>query len=315
MTEASASAPGKIVLWGEYAVLHGAPAAVMAVDRLATCQIRTADDGVWRMQSRGFESQAEANDLTTLLQQPGTEVLRAAIEADFEAPAPLHITCDSSSFYEQDRKLGIGSSAAVMVALSGALGAIRRDPPKLADVLSAHRALQGGVGSGLDIATSFTGGIIRFQSGEVSKITWSQALQYQFVATPQAASTPDLVGKFERWRTRSDSSSYATLMRESEALFEEANQLSAWRRYSDALHAFDQAADLGIYTATHAALRDQAGTLDFVYKPCGAGGGDVGMVIAPAAESLQPFLQRATALGATPLSCRLTEQGLQVEHR
>ena len=34
------SAPGKIVLWGEYAVLAGAPAAVMAIDRYASCALK-----------------------------------------------------------------------------------------------------------------------------------------------------------------------------------------------------------------------------------------------------------------------------------
>jgi phosphomevalonate kinase len=35
----AASAPGKLILTGEYAVLFGAPALVMAVDRRATVQI------------------------------------------------------------------------------------------------------------------------------------------------------------------------------------------------------------------------------------------------------------------------------------
>ena len=37
------SAPGKLVLWGEYAVLVGARAGVLAVDRFARCQATTTE--------------------------------------------------------------------------------------------------------------------------------------------------------------------------------------------------------------------------------------------------------------------------------
>ena len=41
------SAPGKLVLIGEYGVLFGAPAVVMAVDRRALVELRSADGTRW----------------------------------------------------------------------------------------------------------------------------------------------------------------------------------------------------------------------------------------------------------------------------
>ncbi|MYD99358.1 MAG: hypothetical protein F4X98_18490 [Gammaproteobacteria bacterium] len=50
-----ASAPGKLVVSGEYAVLAGAPALVAAVDRRVTCTLVERESGEWRFVSTGFE--------------------------------------------------------------------------------------------------------------------------------------------------------------------------------------------------------------------------------------------------------------------
>ena len=67
-----ASAPGKVVLWGEYAVLRGAPAMVMAVDREAICTIDLNQDGAnsaddrWQFESLGFDAAPTSLERTAL---------------------------------------------------------------------------------------------------------------------------------------------------------------------------------------------------------------------------------------------------------
>ncbi|MDH3305214.1 MAG: hypothetical protein OEM92_08415, partial [Gammaproteobacteria bacterium] len=51
-----ASAPGKLVLCGEYAVLDGAPAVCMAVDRRATVTVTDADGRWHRVSAPGYAS-------------------------------------------------------------------------------------------------------------------------------------------------------------------------------------------------------------------------------------------------------------------
>ena len=48
----SARAPGKLVALGEYAVLDGAPAVVLALDRYAEVSIEPSDDGACRLVTR-----------------------------------------------------------------------------------------------------------------------------------------------------------------------------------------------------------------------------------------------------------------------
>src|SRR4051812_23142786 len=82
-------APGKLVLSGAYAVLDGAAAIVVAVDRHARAGTRE------RAPTRSPE----------------------LLAAFGEGPAPI---CDTSSMRENGKKLGLGSSAAALVAALGA---------------------------------------------------------------------------------------------------------------------------------------------------------------------------------------------------
>ncbi len=105
-----ARAPGKLVLSGAYAVLSGAPAIVAAVDRYVTA-----------------DSARPASFLTP--------EVRAAIG---DQPAPWF---NADDLRENGEKLGLGSSAAILVASLAALELDRT--PGLSDAaLSAAAALR-----------------------------------------------------------------------------------------------------------------------------------------------------------------------------
>jgi phosphomevalonate kinase len=161
----SASAPGKLVVLGEYAVLDGAPALVMAVSRRCRATIAPASGSACRLRTRaageatldfarGIKSGSALVDvLTSRWPTPAR-----AFEADL----------DSTEFHAAGVKLGLGSSAAALVAFAGAYSAyLRADgqpEPDLtpAALIDAHRAFQGGAGSGLDVAAALTGGVIEY---------------------------------------------------------------------------------------------------------------------------------------------------------
>ena len=60
MRGVTASAPGKLVLAGEYAVLAGAPAIVAAMDRRVVCRVAVAERGHWQFLSRWFAARVAA---------------------------------------------------------------------------------------------------------------------------------------------------------------------------------------------------------------------------------------------------------------
>src|SRR5690606_33184654 len=88
-----------------------------------------------------------------------TAEVRAALP---QGPFPAF---DASELRDGDRKLGLGSSAAILVAALGAVrGAEFSDDAGLrraieAPALRAHREAQGG-GSGIDVAASIHGGTL-----------------------------------------------------------------------------------------------------------------------------------------------------------
>lgn len=310
----SATAPGKLVLWGEYAVLDGAPAAVMALNRRAAATLKENATG-YALSSSGFAAPPlSVRSLQHIANQPVGALLAALLSVlpplDHR-PFSLHM--DSSSFFLQSTKVGIGSSAATLVAVYGALARWHGLAVDLSTAISAHREFQGG-GSGLDIACALAGGAIRFQNGNATPFELPAQVQLRVIYTGVAASSAEHVASFSQWRSLHPMSpELARLKEASEALFHAAHDAHAWQNYLQSLVALDEAAKLNIYTPTHASLAVQAEQLGLVYKPCGAGGGDVGVLISLDANDQVPaFEAAARALGANVLPIGLDASGLIV---
>lgn len=309
------SAPGKVVLWGEYAVLAGVPAAVMAVDRFATCRIEDYADGVL-LSAAGFEMPTVAG--RSLLDPSLTEsarLFRAAASAlRSEAPKGIAIHVDTTAFHANGLKFGIGSSAAALVACYGALAARVGEEVDLARAIAAHQRFQGS-GSGLDIAAALCGGTIRFQAERAGPLSLPGSLGLRFIFSGESASTGKKLGSFSAWRERGHTVALDMLALACHALFEHADDPHAWRRYIDALRHLDLAAGLGIFSNAHNVLGELADESGLLYKPCGAGGGDVGMVIGfdhdGSASRIDAFANSARDRGFAPLDLTGTPHGLE----
>jgi len=89
------------------------------------------------------------------------------------------------------------------------------------------------------------------------------------------------------------------------------NILDAIRSYIGALFQFSDQHDLGVFAAGHHAMVDLAAADGTVYKPCGAGGGDIGIVLASRQDDVDAFCEHALELGFAPLNIELDEQGLR----
>jgi len=307
-----ASAPGKVVLSGEYAVLDGAPAVCVAVNRRARARV-TEFDGEWHcVTAPGFTTTEgrfvfDNGEFAWLQGASEFQLVEAVIgTAGLETGSRLSIELDTRDFMEDGTKIGIGSSAALTVAL---LAALRNSREVLDDAYDAHRSLQKGVGSGVDIATAVHGGLIEFNGRELTSLEWPAGLACRFVWTGVAASTREKLrqlaaaGQFDsRAELAQSAARLAAAWQSADALLE------AYPAYIDVLRRFSVDHDLGIFDAGHEALVQKAAATGLVYKPCGAGGGDIGVLLGRSGEALDEFIARH----CRQLQCAMDPLGVEL---
>ena len=337
MTSIVASAPGKLVLLGEYAVLEGAPALVLAVDRRACVSVTPSGHGSWEIVSPTL-------DLRARLRLPGGKA--AWIDAappelawiatllsrfpQIERLPACRIELDSDAFHLDHAgartKLGLGSSAALAVALLGALHAhADLAPPTLDEAIAAHRAIQHGHGSGIDIAASLAGGLLRFgldgEAVRLAPVQWPGGLRWCCVYSGRPASTRTMLATVAAWREREptafarDTRELATISSrgiDAMAAHDAAAFLSSLHDYAGALARFGEAAGADIASREHRAIAAIAADCGCVYKSCGAGGGDVGVTFAVEDTRLRAFAGRVAQAGYPVIGLAEDPKGLAV---
>lgn len=317
--QCTASAPGKLVVCGEYAVLAGAPALVAAVNRRVTCTLSAAQLGGWRFTSTGFTAQEAMSKAEVFRAAPTTTpgLVRHAIAAA-AAPEHLHVAIDSSPCYLNGVKLGVGSSAAMVTSVAAAFAALGGDAPSLAQLYDIHAAYQGG-GSGLDVAAAVTGGVIRFQERRVAPVRWPASLHMTFVFTGAGTHTPELLAKFDVWRRDARRPALDRLadaaQQVADCTVNAESFLAALGDYTAVLQRFDRIARIGVFGPGHRIAHALAERLGLVYKPCGAGGGDTGMAVAEDQDAIAAFERDARSTGLTVVPMEIAFDGLTVRTR
>ena len=327
----TATAPGKAVLSGEYAVLAGAPAIATAVNRRVRVSISVSPDATHSLATPGYlegswhfhGSQDGAIEWQERIPGSSAFALVEEIWKSFNAtnwPA-LTITVDSQEFRDATTgvKLGLGSSAAVAVALTAALRTFDSADSDIGKTAGdAHDRFQGGRGSGVDVATSLHGGLIEYQrAGAASRrLQWPAGLLYQFLWSGQAAATSEKLEKLGEGRTDDQSMQSLRARAEAVALAWSTGNcrqiMESFPAYIDALRQFDVDHDLGIFDAGHDGLAQLAADARLVYKPCGAGGGDIGIVLSENEDAMREFCDRAARQSFQVLEIASGEKGVEV---
>lgn len=184
----NASAPGSLMLLGEYGVLYGKPALVCAVDkRINVTLMPRADDQII------LQSTLHGSYKTTLSTLSVEKPFQFVLSVLKEFVNQMTYGCDIDITTQFSDKMGLGSSAAVTVATLAALTRwldIDMTPLELVRV-GRHvvRQVQG-VGSGADIAACVYGGMIGYhpQPLEIEKLAVTHPLTalYAGYKTPTA---------------------------------------------------------------------------------------------------------------------------------
>ncbi|MEO8706177.1 MAG: hypothetical protein ABI867_39470 [Kofleriaceae bacterium] len=298
-----ASAPGKLILTGEYAVLDGAPALVVAMNRRAIARHGTGEP-------------------SPFLRAVAAELATRFGAAHPAARAACEVSVDSSAFYDGTMKLGLGSSAAVTVAATAyALGPDAEPATILAVALAAHAAAQGsrGVrGSGADIAAAVHGGTIMFRAAVIEPRTWPANLVLLPFFTGNSADTVELVARIAAARAAAPGvvePALAAIAAAShdvcEALTGSAETtIAAFEQAAAATDRLAAAANLALVPDCVVAARSAMSQLGGTAKTTGAGGGDIGVAVIPATADVTRATRMLIEVGCRPLSLSVDPRGV-----
>ena len=172
MGVAVASAPAKVILFGEHFVVYGEPAIVLAIDKRAYAKVETRQDKKLFIQSQNlglsafFENgniKVEKGDIKEA--RIKLEPIKCAVERVLEkAGGKVGLNVEVNSTVPV--AAGLGSSAAVAAAVTAAVGAALNIKISKEDVfriaLEAEKIMHG-TPSGVDPAISTFGGAMLFQ--------------------------------------------------------------------------------------------------------------------------------------------------------
>lgn len=299
-----ARAPGKLVLSGAYSILWGAPALVCAVSRDAVADTERAPEHV------------------------GAELARA-VELGYLPFAP-HVDVSALRAPRSDgqgtRKLGLGSSAALLVAALAAFELGPLDEARRASLFErarqAHLEAQGG-GSGVDVAAAVYGGVLRAALDDDGRLhvepsALPPGTTIRVFAAAEPAETASLVARVRSFR-EADPRRFdeligraklgAELAASSSDAFELVRALDEQRA---ALAELGRRAEAPIVTDGVARLAEHARTLGGAhFGPSGAGGGDVALWVGASVPS-RDFVALAEREGYTELALDVGAAGAEL---
>jgi phosphomevalonate kinase len=290
-----ARAPGKVVLSGAYSVLEGAPALVSAVDRYVLADT----------------------------EQPPERVTPEVLAALGTERAP-HV--DASALRAHDRKLGLGSSAAILVASLAACASEELTSSALRELerraREAHQKAQGG-GSGIDVAASVWGGSLLCQRApdgalRVEAVELPPGLVIEVWSSDTESSTPALLASVRRLASERPAEHrriFDTLRAGAERAVSSVRSaaaddfVNALAAQGAAMRELGDAAGEPIVTPSLKQLIPIASAEGGALLPSGAGGGDISLWVARRPSS-DAFRELAQGLRHSRLALQLHARGV-----
>ncbi|MCP5051427.1 MAG: hypothetical protein GY940_29945 [bacterium] len=357
----TARAPGKLILLGEYAVLEGAPALVAAVDRYARVEIQCEGpgNGSFILETPGMN----IPPLTCRVDEEGNvffvdapaaitrkmNFFTAAFSQGWRTfvkkgtpPFPSRILLDTSDFFHppSQSKLGFGSSAALTIALLGALNGASGELQLSGENhyhlyhtgMESHYRAQGNNGSGVDIAAAVWGGVLRYRispnpktpdtAAEIEPVIMTPDLHFLPFWTGNSSSTHQLIQKVRLFKTR-EPSHYSLLIEKMTHLSVTGLQafsdnhiptfLHVAGQYAEAMRKLGELSGTPIMSSQHLELSRIAAENGAVYKPSGAGGGDMGIVFADSGEIIEKTEIAARQSGFQPVPTGIAPRGIHIQ--
>ena len=310
------TAPGKVFLSGEYLALEGGSAIILSTKQRSRVSIEDHKKPYNLFYSSALDQYFEfsVNDhfevdwVENDPQSFGLFISLAICELKIK-PSKALISIDTNEFYSSGKKIGLGSSASIAAAIINVLDEYFNlqlsESAKIQKAVNIHALSQDNFGSGLDVITSCAdSGVVECNLKMANEhkwrsLKWPSDLYIKGVITSDQSSTKMMIEKYNRGKD-SNQIFFNKLYLEINHLL---NQIStAWdtqnsakiielmQTYNTFINQLNEKFNLGIFSDEHKRLIELARSADIFYKPSGAGGGDLGLVITNSEKKLTHFL-------------------------
>ena len=188
------------MLMGEHAVLRGQPAIVCAISKRMRVELTPRADKAILLHSTLGEHKTTVDELAP------NESFRFVLGAIRACREGLGQGFELEIRSEMSHQMGLGSSAAVTVAvlaaLAGAQGKVADPRGLLESGTKIIRKVQGGVGSGADVAASAYGGCLRYQAEKQDVEKLSTTPQLTVLYSGSKTPTPEVIAIVEENRKK-----------------------------------------------------------------------------------------------------------------
>ena len=315
LMKVESTAPGKIFLSGEYLVLDGALATIMSTKQRVKVTIEDIGDidniFYCSIIDQHFPFNVDNNYQINWLDKNPDEFglfLDFAIKRMRIKPNNSLFTIDTNDLYFQGNKIGLGSSAAISVAILSAMNNFYdiklSKYETINNTMELHKMHQGKNGSGLDVIASYAdSNLIECDKNMLieqkwNTLDWPKNLIINGVLTSHESTTSSMIEKYNIAKQK-DSQNFKSLYSQMKKILDKFSE--AWRigdtfdilnllkKQSILMKQLDNDFDIGIYTEEHKNLSELAESLGLFYKPSGAGGGDLGFVMSDDLLKMKQF--------------------------
>ncbi len=321
MIKSKASAPAKVILFGEHFVVYGNPALLASINRRIAVNARTINenrvvirsdigvageysDSIFRMIEGGMEAKATLDPLHSAIRQVlSSRNKRTGIEIEITSNVPPCI--------------GLGSSAAVCVATVAAVNSLfqkKLSRQKICEMAIEFERLIHKNSSGADCYVSTFGGLIHYSKAKFKKVQAKGPLALVIASTGVRHSTGDLVTGVKKFKGRNQSLF--------ESMAEQVANICAQAQGAMASGKRDRVGEL--MNENQAILR-QLGVshykvddlIDICYKAgalgakiTGAGGGGAVIALAASKQDSKMIASRVKAAGYESFEVEIDRKGL-----
>src|SRR3990172_8694893 len=219
-----ASAPGKVILFGEHFVVYGISALLCSIDKRIIVTSQTTDEKMIKIESdidhieMSNNSLSIMNESTPKTMKPFLYIIKKTLER-FKKDVGIEVKIES----EIPPGIGLGSSSACCVAAAASITALfeklsREEILKLA--IEAERTIFENT-SGADCSVCTFGGLMEYDiKNGFKKINSKADFVLVITNSKQTHQTSELVEKVRKFREKNDLSRLGLLMSENQAYLE-----------------------------------------------------------------------------------------------